>query len=479
MQLTLTTSYLATGFGLTGIANSLATAQISGTLRLFVSSQDGRQLATISLAGVTLADASWPRDSGTDFAWQHIAGLPRLFSLAGFGTPVSYDITATASGTPTLITTPMADLCAMQVLDYASGDLAVTARRGAAGLDLFHLSDRGGLTPITQIRDGAKTYLDGVTDTAILQRGADRLLLTISPLENGLTSHRIAADGSVEWLDSFGPREGLAVNGLSMLQTARLGGTDFAIVAATLSSSLTVLRVNPMGVFFATDMMIDDRSTRFAHLAAFDTFTAQGRLFVVAAGTDSGISLLEILPDGRLSHIDSFSLEGAQGPRAVTAIKAEVIGKSLAIMLVDARADRVLHYGLALDSLGIRIDAVAGQALGDGLDNRLIGGAGAETLSGGGGADYLHDGGGADLLTGGAGADVFVLARDGVADRVTDFTQGQDRLDLGDWGRVYSIQGLTMTPTQTGAVVDFGAEHLIVTSVSGTSLTLTDSDFLF
>lgn len=74
---------------------------------------------------------------------------------------------------------------------------------------------------------------------------------------------------------------------------------------------------------------------------------------------------------------------------------------------------------------------------GDGGADTLDGGIGADTLSGGDGADVLTGGAfGTDILTGGAGADrfVYVTANDSfataAADVITDFTQGEDQIDL-------------------------------------------------
>lgn len=66
---------------------------------------------------------------------------------------------------------------------------------------------------------------------------------------------------------------------------------------------------------------------------------------------------------------------------------------------------------------------------------RLDGGAGADTIIGSAGNDRLFGNSGADRLTGGAGADVFDFDRvpesaPSAADRITDFTQGSDKIDL-------------------------------------------------
>lgn len=490
MQLQFTTNYFAATYGFVDISASLATVDMAGTLRLILSARSGHVVASVPLGQATpqiFGDITWARQFGPDFALQQTAALPRLFNMSAFDAPLAMN-TIAATGIPSAaLAVPVTggaslrDVATLQVFEFSSGDLAVIAQRGATELGLFQLSDQGSLTPVARILDGAKAFVNGVTDTALLQRGADQLLLAISPLENGISSYRISANGNVEWIDSLGAENGLPVNGIAMLQTVNIGGTDFALIASTNSDSLTVLRVNPMGVFFQADHVFDDRSTRFDAIQAFDSFVAQGRFFVVAAGRDAGLSVFELLPNGRLSHIESFSLEGGQGLQAVSAIKAEVVGNAVDILMVDARADRVLHYDLSLATLGGRIDAVAGFANGNSLDNLLWGSAGADTLNGAAGDDHLHDGAGSDVLTGGLGADVFVFGRDGAVDRITDFSDGQDLIDLGDWGRIYSAQSLQITATSTGAEINFGNERLIITSVTGGSLNglLSDADFIF
>ena len=96
---------------------------------------------------------------------------------------------------------------------------------------------------------------------------------------------------------------------------------------------------------------------------------------------------------------------------------------------------------LANDLRGLRGDD---RLDGHGGDDRLSGGDGADTLfgdngqdrlNGGSGADLLIGGAGRDILTGGAGADVFAFrsmthsTRKGY-DAITDFEQGEDRIDL-------------------------------------------------
>ena len=75
----------------------------------------------------------------------------------------------------------------------------------------------------------------------------------------------------------------------------------------------------------------------------------------------------------------------------------------------------------------------AGERLeGNEARNRLEGLSGRDRLDGDGGADRLDGGAGRDQLTGGSGADIFRFASAAEADgdRILDFGEGADRLDL-------------------------------------------------
>lgn len=60
----------------------------------------------------------------------------------------------------------------------------------------------------------------------------------------------------------------------------------------------------------------------------------------------------------------------------------------------------------------------------------LSGDAGNDTLFGGRGNDRLYGGAGDDILTGGKDVDTFIFQGDGGADTITDFRNGQDRIQI-------------------------------------------------
>ncbi|MFC3631212.1 calcium-binding protein [Paracoccus angustae] len=120
-------------------------------------------------------------------------------------------------------------------------------------------------------------------------------------------------------------------------------------------------------------------------------------------------------------------------------------------------------------------DRLAG---GSGNDD-LEGGLGNDVLAGGTGRDHLEGGVGNDILTGGSGADVFEFEWGDGRDRVTDFQNGIDRIELDDFSRA-QVQQVINGARQDGA-------DLVLTIAPGTIVVLEDvqkaelglSDFTF
>ena len=86
--------------------------------------------------------------------------------------------------------------------------------------------------------------------------------------------------------------------------------------------------------------------------------------------------------------------------------------------------------GAGTDTL-VAVENLTGSVFAD----HLTGSSGANILIGGAGGDVLTGGGGQDTLTGGANADTFVFtaigdSKPGAPDTITDFTEGQDHIDL-------------------------------------------------
>ena len=130
MQLQYTTSYFAATYGFMDISDSLASVDMAGTVRLIFSARSGNILASVPLGpstGQPQGDITWARQISPDFALQQTATLPRLFNMSAFDTALAMNtIAATGSPNAAIINAAnLRDVAAMQVLEFAGGDLAV------------------------------------------------------------------------------------------------------------------------------------------------------------------------------------------------------------------------------------------------------------------------------------------------------------------------------------------------------------------
>ena len=500
MPLQLVTSYLAQSLGIGAVSEGMALVVLNGTAQLIYSEQELNAAKSLSLGqigapgsgyvtrtGLAAPVSAQSLQPGSSIAFQDTGSAVRAFLFDSHTGVLNAALLSSAGtpGTAQAVVTSIGALRGVQtfaIMGGGAGSVAVLSTWNKPGLDAFHLGSDGSLVFETSINDTPKSYLANISDTATLTLAGQDYLLTLSSLENGITSFAVGADARPVLVDSLGTRDGLWVSGPAALQVVAVAGVTYAVIASTGSSSLSVVRVNDMGCLFVTDQAVDDLSTRFARPEVLDTFTLQGRAFVVAAGTDAGITVMELLPGGQLSPFYTVALETGAGLYAVTGLDVALDGTLMDIFVVDARADRIQKFEMSLASLGGVITAAAGVALGTTKDDLILGTSASEVLQGGAGADWLHAGGGSDTLMGGAGADVFVFDGSLGSDRIADYELHSDRIDLSDWGNIYSVAALTITATSTGAVLGFGGHQLVLVSADGGALSassFSEADFLF
>jgi Ca2+-binding RTX toxin-like protein len=239
----------------------------------------------------------------------------------------------------------------------------------------------------------------------------------------------------------------------------------YLAVAGQGSGSISVYQLTAMGGLTRTDHVLDDTAqTRFAGITQLETISAGGRSYLVAAGNDQGISLLEMLPGGRLLHLASFADTAATALDSVSALALHAEGDVVQIFATSASDGRVSQFRYDPGDLGVtEIGSSSSERLTGGDDaDILAGGGGNDTLSGGAGDDVLMDGAGEDQMTGGAGADIFVISADGVRDTIIDFDVTQDRIDLSAYEMLYDVSQLDIQTTSYGARLTWRGEELRV-----------------
>ncbi len=98
--------------------------------------------------------------------------------------------------------------------------------------------------------------------------------------------------------------------------------------------------------------------------------------------------------------------------------------------------------------------------LGGAGNDILLGGEGADSLSGGAGLDRLTGGTQGDALRGGLGADRFVFAAGDGTDRILDWQDGQDRIEIASGAN--RLADLRITQVGDDVRIAFGANVILI-----------------
>lgn len=345
---------------------------------------------------------------------------------------------------------------------------------GSDQLTIWRLVPNGGFNQ--QFSTAATQSLGPVGITAITtaQVGGESLLLALSDGQSRLSSYRVTSDGQLQALGQIGMDDGLWITDPTAVKIVSIGGESYAVVAASGSSSLSVVRLGADGSLRVVDHVMDGLNTRFTGASQLETIEIGGKTYIAAAGSDDGVSLFQLLPGGQLLHLDTQADALNTSLHGVSALALFALNGRLELLVASASEPGLTVFTADLGPAGQVLIGGAG-------DDRLTGSAGSNVLAGGQGDDLLQagaqgdillDGAGRDELVGGAGADSFVLASDGARDVIRDFTPGQDQIDLSGWRFLRSMDQFSFTPTATGADIRFLEETLVIITRDRSPLSL-------
>jgi serralysin len=387
-----------------------------------------------------------------EIAWITLNGQSRLLvSEAGSGHVESFAITANGAVGSSIFLSAGSYSGATTLLAPAGNGQLLMGAIGTEGLKRY-IGVLSGNTTLAQTEtDTPKSALADVADMIELTIGNARYVLTASQAEGALSTFRLAADGSLTLADTIGAKEGLWIGGLDGMASVTVQGTTFAVVSGMISNSLTALRVNALGVMYVTDHVLDSLATRFGRVDAVAGFSASDRGFLIAGGGDDGLSLLELLPDGRFLHHQALPQATGQTLTNITAITTAKFASEVQVFVAGSNHG-LTQFFLATTHLATPITGSVTNDLltGSAADDLILGNDGNDTIDGGAGDDVLFGQGGADRLTGGAGADIFVFDQDILRDQINDFEIGVDRIDLSRWEGIYHPSLLTLRIRPTG-----------------------------
>ena len=368
-----------------------------------------------------------------------------------------------------------APMLEMARLTVDGTDMIYASHFGQQGLTAYSVGAQ--LIKVAEV--GAGAGLQGANLVAIeaVQVAGQSYLMTASVYDNSVTSYRLDGAGVPVEVDSLGAANGLGINAPTALIPVEVAGEQYLVLAASQSSSLSLLRVTPDGGLEPVDHILDDLQTRFDGVTALASVTIGDRVFVVAGGSDDGLSLFTVLPGGRFLHLDTIADSSETALTNIAALEIYDRGGIIEIFASGEGEAGITHLSidpgtlLATQMGGAGDDVMTGSP----YVNLMVGGDGDDNLDGWNGDDILMDGAGSDTLRGGLGADTFVLAADGEIDTIIDFELGLDRLDLSTIGRIYSLTQIDITTTTDGATLRVGNE--VIELISKDYMPLQSTDF--
>lgn len=340
---------------------------------------------------------------------------------------------------------------------------------GGQGIGQITFDATGSITGSTQLSGPTGSYINQISATATVSIGGQTLLLTASGIDNGVSSWLVDAAGALTLGQSLGTTENLWVSAPAVMASTIVGGTSYIVLGAAGSGSISVMEIDASGQMIIRDHVLDTLDTRFDGITALEIVTHNGQTYVIAGGADDGITVFSLLEGGQLlkrAHIEDTT---AMGLDNISAIAVTGNGDGLDIYVASSSEIGLTKLRFDTGAAGITTTAtLAGGLLAGTAGADIIQGHdGADNLQAGAGDDILRDGAGSDTMTGGAGADVFVLTADDMADTITDFTLGEDIIDLSNWSMLRDVSQLTMTILANGVEIRYGNELLTVLSADG------------
>ncbi|GHG97756.1 hypothetical protein [Pseudodonghicola xiamenensis] len=335
------------------------------------------------------------------------------------------------------------------------------------GIDGWIADHSGAITAAAKLSGKAAHY---VLDTqAVLTvaetAGGSAFLLAADSGSQGLSCYGIdAKTGALTRTATLGAADGLGVAAPSAIAAVTHGGVTRVLLAASGSSSISVMELGEDGSLSVSDHILDTRATRFAGITALEVVETGDHVLVLAGGADDGISLFSLLDDGRLVHLQSLAHEEGLGLENITAIEAIRIGDQIQVFVTSGGAAGLSQFSLDLGVLGQVLDSAdpaPGAAAGAGVPPAIHGGVED---------DILVTGAAGGELSGGGGADTFVLSPTDDILRILDFERGSDRLDLSAFPMLRSLDQLRFEAIPTGTWVRFGGTEIKVISADGKPL---------
>jgi Ca2+-binding RTX toxin-like protein len=355
---------------------------------------------------------------------------------------------------------------------------------GVQGISSYRMKPDDTLNTKNSYENNVFDYVDDISAFTTVDIAGKNFLFAASSFDAGLSSFRVGRHGNLHLKDTVAPSDGSGFHLPQALETIAVDGQNYVLMGSAGTDSITVYSVAKNGGLTEVDHLLDSLDTRFEDVSVLESFNYNDRAFVLAAGSDDGITLLELHSGGVLSVISVLADDFDTTLNNVTDIEVVEFGAEVHAFVSSGSENGFTQIEIDLGDLNVsRIGKTAPDTLtGTAGDDVLSGMGGRDTLHGGDGDDRLVDGKGKDHLFGGAGADIFQFVEDGKKDIIHDYEAGIDLIDLSQIAAASHISSLSIKSREFGAAIFVGEEEIRVETDNGLSLTAADftvDDFIF
>ena len=477
-------------FGLVGL-NDIKIVDGSGGPMLFAATRGDGWLSAYDLgngAGDTSLAQQWRiapnllQLETTDLVLRDLGGSQELY-MAGLNNSGLTGVRLDSNGAGNAIdggityTAPYRNLSGLSEMELVGdGNTGLGALRTGGLVNISFGS--GTVMNVTNINQGSAMQGERATGiTTATHEGQTYAFVTYQG-EDTVSMFRQAANGTMQHINDVDASDGFWVDRPGDLTvTTAADGKLYVVIAGSGSDSLSTFSATPQGMT-PVDHLVDSLGTRFADANHVTSVTLGDQNFVLAAGSDYGVSMFTVLPGGRLQHIDAMPAEANTPLRGITSIDAMATPDGLRFWVSTEGAPYLAEFSVDLPNIGVNLGATAfGSTLNGSVgDDILAGASGADQLNGNFGNDIILDGAGQDTLRGDGGLDTFVFVEDGARDVILDFQMGFDRIDLTDFSQTSGLGGMSIVSQSWGAEFRLGADVLEVRSANGSRFYANDFD---
>lgn len=353
---------------------------------------------------------------------------------------------------------------------------------GESALSLHRLEGAGDIVTVATRFDTASVPLGGVEDVAHLNFKGRDFVFAVSANEGGLTSAFLTQIDTFFFADGVTDGPGFRLGVLTSVEAITVGGRAFVYTGGFSTHQINVFESSFSGDLTLRHRISGEDTVNLDRVFSLKAFKIGNADYLAAGGERGGVNVYRIGADGDLTL--NAELTGPNARRADPAFGIDVaqLGHKTFVFVAGRDGDGVASFRFfdevkgKLKEGGDGRDVLKGFTKGD----VLVGGGGDDRLKGKAGKDVLIDGAGKDLLFGGSGRDIFEFVEDGQQDRLRDFQDGLDLIDLSD--AAASFDSFVFTQLNEKAVrIDYADELLIVNAFGGGPLPVSvfdESDFL-